>query len=127
MLSHAVPVRGFRLEFTAGPHKGEHIVLQDSQVETVVLGANPRPRSGTAFKLDNDPSITAASHIRIELDAAMQYPNHGNGNNSLTVTDLKSASGIRLNDHVIGKGKKKTAFVNDCIVVGASTIRIQPL
>ena len=117
--------RGFRLEFTAGPYKGEQLVLQDSHVESIVLGANPRPRSGTAFKLDNDPSISDSSHVRIELDSAM--PNQTGKCNSLSVTDLKSATGIRLNGNPIGKGKKMTAFMNDSIVVGASTIRIKPL
>ena len=114
-----VNARGFRVEFTEGPYKGEGIALQDTLVDTVVLGANPRPRSGQAFKLNKDSSITDASSVRLELDATKK------GFCSVVVTDLKGTT--NLNGKEIGKGKKQTAFCNDLIVVGASTLQIMPL
>ena len=81
-------------------------------VDTVILGTNPRPRSGQAFKLNKDSSITDASHVHFELDATKK------GFCSVIVTDLKVTY---LDGKEIGQGKKQTAFCNDLIVMGAST------
>ena len=113
--------RGFRLEFTAGPYLGSSIVLKDGTVDTIVLGANPHPKSGNVFKLNKDSSITDASHVRLELDASRK------GYCSLRAIDLKSSQGFRLNGIQVGKGKKETAFANDSLVIGSSVVKIKPL
>ena len=113
--------RGFRLEFTAGPYQGASIVLQDDAVDTIVLGANPHPKSGGIFRLNKDPSITDSSHVRLELDASRK------AYCSLRAIDLKSTLGFRLNGIQVGKGKKETAFANDSLVIGSSVVQIKPL
>ena len=113
--------RGFRLEFTAGPYLGATILLQDGSVDTIVLGGNPHSKSGNVFRLNRDPSITDASHVRLELDASRK------GYCSLRAIDLKSTQGFRLNGIQVGKGKKETAFANDSLVVGNSVVQIKPL
>ena len=113
--------RGFRLEFTAGPHQGDKIVLQDGMVDTVVVGANPPAKSGHCFRLEKDSKVTDSSLVRFELDASRK------GFCSLRVIDLKSQCGIRLNGIEVGKGKKETAFANDSLVFGSSVVQIKPL
>lgn len=117
----AAKPRGFRLEFTAGPYQGASIVLQDGAVDTIVLGANPHPKSGNIFRLNKDASITDSSHVRLELDASRK------AFCSLRAIDLKSTLGFRLNGIQVGKGKKEMAFANDSLHIGSSVVQIKPL
>ena len=70
-----------------------HCKTRTLGADTVILGTNPRSKSGQAFKSNKDSSITDASHVHFELD----------------VTDLKVTY---LDGKEIGKGKKQTAGKN---------------
>jgi hypothetical protein len=118
----AAPRRGMVLLFTEGPYKGERIEMNEGDKDSLVMGANPRPRSGDSFRLAEDGSITDASHVRLELNTNKK------GFCTMTVTDLKSSAGTSINSLSVGKGKKQTALCGDIIALGTSTsVKLQPL
>jgi len=115
--------RGFLLEITEGPHIGETIKLLNTEGnDTLVLGANPRPRNGFGFRLNREKAVTAASHLRIELDISKK------SYCKASVTDLKArGKNAQINGDTLETGKSRAVFANDMITIGQSVIKIKPL
>lgn len=110
--------RGVRIFVTEGPHKGEYIDLEADVSETVIIGSNPASKVGKVFPLEKDNTLHK-THVRLDLDRK---------NRKLTaikVTDKSKNNGkTYVNRNVV---KNTKAFINDRIIIGNTTLKVQTL
>ena len=116
--------RGFILQVTEGPHKGESFELESGGVETLVIGSKPsKGAKGSKdvglMKLAKDKEV-GASQVRVELAASKKLT-------AVIVTDLKSTGTTDVNGDRVQKGKAAKAFVNDRIVIGETELTVKAL
>jgi hypothetical protein len=110
--SKSLKRRGVRLMVVEGPHKGESVVLEVGDTETLMIGSKPSSKIGSTLALKKDKAIES-NHVQLTLNVGKFT--------AVLLTD-KSKGKTYKNFDVVKTSTK--AFLNDTIRIGNSGISI---
>lgn len=121
----AKPTPFLIIECSSGPHRGESCILESS----MVIGSHPKQKQKVSASSSDDAVFPLSKDSHISANHAKLILSFSGGTKKgvlmVKVTDLKSSSGTFLNGKELPKGGSRQAFVNDCIKVGHSELRIK--
>jgi len=107
--------RGVRLLVINGPHKGDSYDLEAGANEIVLIGSNPTSKIGAVLPLKKDKTLNT-THVRLDLAITRKCT-------AVKVTARSNAKTM-VNNNAVNSTK---AFINDSIVIGGTTLKVQTL